>query len=182
MTIFFTADTHFGDRRILTAAKRPFKTIKAHDEALIGRWQEAVGRADDVYVLGDFAPGFSAERLGALLESLPGRKHLIAGNNDDAVGRSHPGWASVAQYAEIVVEGTTCILCHYAFRTWYRMGKGSLDLHGHSHGKLKPLPRQFDVGVDLWDYRPVTLAAMLESRKRKVKSGGKSGEKIKKAA
>lgn len=26
------------------------------------------------------------------------------------------------------------------------MGKKSINLHGHSHGRLKPMPRQFDVG------------------------------------
>jgi calcineurin-like phosphoesterase family protein len=41
------------------------------------------------------------------------------------------------------------------------MGKGSVNLHGHSHGRLKPLPRQFDVGVDVWDFRPVSLADIL---------------------
>jgi calcineurin-like phosphoesterase family protein len=40
------------------------------------------------------------------------------------------------------------------------MGKGSINLHGHSHGRLKPLPRQFDV-VDVWDFRPISLAEIL---------------------
>jgi calcineurin-like phosphoesterase family protein len=31
---------------------------------------------------------------------------------------------------------------------------------------LKPLPRQFDVGVDVWGFRPVTLAEILASRQR----------------
>ena len=39
--------------------------------------------------------------------------------------------------------------------TW---AEASINLHGHSHGRLKPLPRQFDVGVDVWDFRPVRLA------------------------
>ena len=37
----------------------------------------------------------------------------------------------------------------------------ALNLHGHSHGRLKPLPRQFDVGVDVRGYRPVTLTELL---------------------
>ena len=49
------------------------------------------------------------------------------------------------------------MLCHYAFRTWNGMAKGALNLHGHSHGRLKPLPRQTDVGVDCWDFRPIAL-------------------------
>jgi calcineurin-like phosphoesterase family protein len=41
------------------------------------------------------------------------------------------------------------------------MDRGSINLHGHSHGRLKALPRQFDVGVDVWDFRPVRLAEIL---------------------
>jgi len=53
------------------------------------------------------------------------------------------------------------VLCHYAFRTWRNMGRGWLNLHGHSHGRLAPLTRQVDVGVDVWDFQPVTLAEIL---------------------
>ena len=70
----------------------------------------------------------------------------------------------MAAYAEIEVEGTKLVLCHYAFRTWNGMHRKALDLHGHSHGKLAPMPRQFDVGVDAWDMRPVTLAELQASR------------------
>jgi len=37
------------------------------------------------------------------------------------------------------------------------MSKGALNLHGHSHGRLRPQTRQFDVGVDARDFRPITL-------------------------
>jgi len=45
------------------------------------------------------------------------------------------------------------------------MGKGWINLHGHSHGRMKPLPRQFDVGVDVWDFRPITLREILHGRR-----------------
>jgi calcineurin-like phosphoesterase family protein len=41
------------------------------------------------------------------------------------------------------------------------MGRKSINLHGHSHGKLKPVARQVDVGVDVWGYRPITLETIL---------------------
>jgi calcineurin-like phosphoesterase family protein len=63
----------------------------------------------------------------------------------------------VADYAEIMVAGVSLVLCHYPFRSWNGQGRGALDLHGHSHGRLKPMPRQFDVGVDARGFRPVTL-------------------------
>ena len=160
MAIFFTSDTHFGDRRILHAARRPFATIAEHDAHLVAQWQATVGSNDEVWHLGDFAPGFDDARLDALLASLPGIKHLVAGNNDDATTRTHPGWASVRDYAELTLDGVMCILFHYPLRTWNRIGKGAIDLHGHSHAMLKPLTRQYDAGVDACDYRPVTLASI----------------------
>ena len=40
------------------------------------------------------------------------------------------------------------------------MAKGALNLHGHSHGRLKPMPRQTDVGVDVQDFRPIAVQQM----------------------
>lgn len=166
MARFFTSDTHFGDTRILRSAKRPFKTIRDHDAHLIAQWQATVGADDDVWFLGDFAPCHRADAVGALLAELPGRKHLVTGNNDDAATRTHPGWASVHDYAELIEDERLCVLFHYPLRTWNKVGKGSVDLHGHSHAMLKPQTRQFDVGVDAWNFAPVTLATMLASRRR----------------
>ncbi|GGE22433.1 hydrolase [Aureimonas endophytica] len=166
--IFFTADTHFADPRVLRLDRRPFPDLAAHDEALIAAWNEVVGAKDEVYHLGDFARG-SAEAKAALLARLAGTKHLIAGNNDDAATCGLSGWASVATYAEREVEGRRLVLCHYAFRTWNGMGKGAIDLHGHSHGRLTPLPRQFDIGVDAFPFRPVTMAEILAAPRRALR-------------
>jgi calcineurin-like phosphoesterase family protein len=57
-------------------------------------------------------------------------------------------------------------LCHYPFRTWRDSGRGAIDLHGHSHGRLSPITRQYDVGVDAWNYRPVTLETIRARRRR----------------
>ena len=162
---FFTADTHFGDTRILHSARRPFATIAEHDRHLLACWQAVVGAEDELWFLGDFAPGHDAAAVGALLDVLPGQKYLVTGNNDDEATRTHPGWRGVHDYRELEEDGVLLVLCHYALRTWNRIGKGALDLHGHSHNMLKPLARQYDVGVDAWDYAPVTLAQMRGGRR-----------------
>lgn len=137
------------------------------------RWNAAVGPEDEVWHLGDVTRLRSAERIEALLSTLNGRKHLIAGNNDGPATLAASGWASVGHYAEIEEDGARLVLCHYAFRTWNGSGRGSLNLHGHSHGRLRPAPRQFDVGVDLWDFRPVTLGEILASRRsRRSRASG----------
>ncbi|MXQ11343.1 metallophosphoesterase family protein [Microvirga makkahensis] len=168
MTVFFTSDTHFGDPRVLRIDKRPFKTVAEHDEALIANWNETVSPEDEVWHLGDFALHASPERIDELLSGLHGRKHLIAGNNDGPATLAAKGWDSVQAYAELNVGGRAVVMCHYAFRTWKNMGRGWIDLHGHSHAKLKPQTRQYDVGVDAWDYRPVSLETILSTRRRRA--------------
>jgi calcineurin-like phosphoesterase family protein len=171
MAIFFTSDTHFGHGGARALYRRPFDSIAAMDEAMVARWNAVVAPTDTVWHLGDFAIKQSAERVADLLARLNGAKHLVTGNNDPPTTTEQPGWTSRQPYAELEIEGTTLVLCHYAFRTWRDMGKGALNLHGHSHGRLKPQPRQVDVGVDVWDFHPVTLAQILRGPARAVGPG-----------
>lgn len=92
--IFFTADTHFGDRRVLNIDRKPFADMAAHNAALIDNWNSVVGLEDEVWHLGDFmsSRGGDSERL---LVNLRGRKHLIIGNNDPGSVVKAAGWESV---------------------------------------------------------------------------------------
>jgi calcineurin-like phosphoesterase family protein len=135
------------------------------DQAMIDRWNSVVQPDDEIWHLGDFAVRQSSERVDSLLGMLHGSKHLVAGNNDDAAVTGCNGWQSLQLYAELVIDGIRLVLCHYPFRTWRDMGNRAINLHGHSHGRLKPLPRQRDVGVDAWDFRPVRLEQVLASTK-----------------
>jgi len=164
MAIFFTSDTHFGHGGALGLYRRPFASVAAMNEALLARWNETVGPEDTVWHLGDFAIRQRPPVVADLLARLNGRKHLVAGNNDPPATRGLAVWESVQSYLEIEADGVGMVLCHYPFRSWRGMGKGWVNLHGHSHGRLKPLPRQFDVGVDVWSFRPVTLSEILHSR------------------
>ena len=163
--MYFTSDTHFGDARVLALDRRPFPSVRAHDEALVEFWNETVGRDGVVWHLGDFARAGSAD-VDALLSRLNGTKHLVIGNNDTAGAISSTDWASAQHYAELPVEGRLLVLCHYPFQTWNQMGKGSINLHGHSHGRLRAATRQHDVGVDAWNYRPVGLDRLLATASR----------------
>ncbi|GAA4213459.1 hydrolase [Sphingomonas endophytica] len=158
MTVFFTADTHFGDHRTINIQRRPFASVAEMDELLIARWNAVVAPGDIVWHLGDVAR--RADAVPALLARLHGTKHLLRGNNDPDGTAAATGWASVGDYAEIALDGRKLILCHYPFRSWNGQHKGALNLHGHSHGRLKPMPRQFDVGVDVHDFAPVRLDAL----------------------
>ncbi len=176
MTVFFTADTHFGHAGARALYRRPFASVADMDAAMVERWNAAVGQGDEVWHLGDFAIGLTASATTAVLGALNGRKHLVAGNNDPDGTTVQTGWASVRAYAEIDVDGAGLVLCHYAFRTWRNMARGWRNLHGHSHGRLAPMTRQTDVGVDAWDFRPVTLAQIAGRRAKGAPNRAPSGK------
>ena len=159
MTLFFTADTHFGDHRTINIHRRPFTDVASMDETIVTGWNEVVGPQDEVWHLGDVAR--RTADVASLLARLSGIKHLVRGNNDGPGTGDAAGWASVQDYAELTQDGVLLVLCHYPFRSWNGQHRRSINLHGHSHGKLKPMPRQFDVGVDAQGFRPITLATLL---------------------
>jgi calcineurin-like phosphoesterase family protein len=157
--VFFTADTHFGDHRTINIHKRAFPGVAEMDALMIERWNARVAPDDTVWHLGDVAR--RGRDVAGLLARLNGTKHLLRGNNDDDATAAAPGWAGVADYAEMTLDGHALVLCHYPFRAWNGQHRRAINLHGHSHGRLKPMPRQYDVGVDPRGFAPVTLAELL---------------------
>lgn len=143
--VFFTADTHFGHRRM--AEIRGFESVEAMDAMLVECWNDKVRPDDLVYHLGDFT--FSGrERAEELFAVLHGRKHLVAGNHDAKMVRRLP-WESVMDLRTVRWCDRKLFLCHYPTVTWPGAHGGVWHLHGHSHGMLRaPLTTRVDVGVD----------------------------------
>ncbi len=165
MTIFFTADTHFGHAGILSDRMhrpRPFSSIEAHDETLIAAWNGRVCPGDQVWHLGDFAYGATADRTRDIFHRLNGVKHLILGNHDARRTTRLP-WASQQDRAQVADRGHTFVLDHYGMRTWNGAHRGVLHLYGHSHGSLPGDGRSLDVGVDCWAWRPITTPEIIEA-------------------
>ena len=172
MTIWFTSDTHFGHANIIKHCARPFSTAEEMDEALIANWNAIVQPTDEVWHLGDFAFRNSKSPVN-YLRRLNGRVHLIHGNHDAPATLSLSGWASSQPMAEIKIDGTRITLLHYALRVWPASHHGSLHLYGHSHGSLPGDRQSCDVGVDAWDFRPVTLEEIRERLATLPERGGR---------
>lgn len=141
---------------------RPFATIEEHDEALVERWNAAVRPEDTVWHLGDFCYRCPEARARQIFSRLNGRRFLVRGNHDK-VGSRLPWDGPVVDVAHVVdrnFDGSPqgLFLSHYAHRVWARMHRGDIHLYGHSHGRLPGTAASTDVGVDCFDFRPVTLA------------------------
>jgi calcineurin-like phosphoesterase family protein len=153
MTIWFTADNHFGHKRIIELANRPFDSIEQMDEVMIERWNNCIAKGDLVYHLGDFS--FADQDL--YLSRLNGQKRFVKGNHDHSNRMSKTGWQTINEMLDIRVNDTSIVLCHYALRVWSKSGHGSLHFYGHSHNNLPGDSQCCDVGVDAWNFYPVTL-------------------------
>lgn len=159
--IHFSSDHHLGHTNIIRYCNRPFKTVKEMDDTLIENWNRKVKPGDTVYHIGDFALVRNPQEVCNYVRRLNGQVHLIHGNHDRFVKQKRPdnyGFAEITTYKEIKVGEQRIILCHYAFKTWRGSHRGTWNLHGHSHGSL---PRDFkmkqlDVGVDCWNYHPIS--------------------------
>ena len=153
---FFTADQHWGHFSIMRMCGRPWSNVDDMNEALIAGWNAVVKPGDTVWHVGDFAHRCDAAKMRAIFSRLHGDKHFVPGNHDGSDTLAL-GWKSISPLAEVVVDKTRVIMCHYALRTWPGQRKGAINLYGHSHGRLPGTSQSADVGVDVWGYVPVDL-------------------------
>ena len=172
MTIYFTADTHFGHSNILRYTNRPFRSVTEMNAALCENWVAHVRERDHIYHLGDVLMPHDFQETARLLEvlrKLPGRKFLIPGNHDHKY-LSLLGWVFdeiLPPIHELKVQTLdkkrtySLVLAHYPLTAWNKSHHGALQLYGHVHGRFLGNQQQTDVGVDVWNYAPVTLDQIL---------------------
>lgn len=167
MTVWFTADQHFGHARLLelsAARGREFSSIGEHDARLVAGWNEVVAPDDTVWVLGDVDMHGKAHSLG-LVSQLCGTKILVAGNHDAAWAGVRDGWrqrglylaagfAAVLDFAVTAIPparpgglNTRVLLSHFPYagdshdedryRQYRLRDEGVTLLHGHVHDAFR---------------------------------------------
>lgn len=186
--IFFTSDSHYGHTNVIKYSNRPYDSIGQMNAELTRLWNETVTEDDTIYYLGDFS--LSYKWVQECAGNLKGNKILVVGNHDACFNRHdfkklrQPG-----QYLKYFKEvhhdlslpmkingiQTNLQLCHfpfaeaeegYGFPIRYPdhrpQNKGQTLLHGHVHNLWKKKGRCINVGVDVWDYKPVSLEQIEE--------------------
>ena len=158
MGTFFTSDTHGGHARLIENGSRAFADVAAMDRAIVDGWNARVGHDDVVYHLGDVS-AYRDGRLAGFFHRLNGRKRLVIGNHDEESPEvlALPWDEPPEKHALLHVDGKPVFVCHYPMATWPRIAKGAIHLFGHMHAKWRGDSRRVNVGVDVWDYGPVTL-------------------------
>lgn len=159
--IFITSDTHFGHFNIIGYAGRKFTYLYEMDNALIKNWNELIKADDIVYHLGDVS--FNPDQY---IDRLNGNIFLIRGNHDKP--KYDYLYKEVVDLAEINVEEFKCIMVHepIILGEIYKKGRtpdfSLLDKYdfifcGHCHNKWKINGKNINVGVDVWDMKPINI-------------------------
>lgn len=163
---FYTADLHLDHENMIGYCDRPFRDAKEMNEVLIRNINETISDDDDLYILGDFTLRTQRSVVTGFANALKGRVHLVVGNHDYFAGAAWAKdiFASVDWYKEIHDSGKKVILSHYPIYAWNGKNKGTYHLFGHVHKQLSPYytwANAFNVGVDVQNYKPVTLAQLI---------------------
>lgn len=164
---WFSADHHFGHKKILEYSNRPFSSIEEHDESLIKNHNSVVSKNDIVIFAGDFTLWKNIEGIyKRYVNRLNGKHVFLLGSHDYWLKGSN---CNQIWEKNIFFEGKKyyIVACHYALRVWPRSHYGSYNVFGHSHGKLSTIGKQYDIGVDNNNFYPVSLKQIIEIMKTK---------------
>ena len=179
MSRWWSSDQHFGHTNIIRYCGRPFVDTDAMAAAMVDRWNDVVADSDEVWMLGDLVMNQLAVNLAAHVARLKGRKILVPGNHDACWQGHRKGPRQVPAYYEIggiahiidnpspvVIAGQQLRISHfpYLIDTHHDLryvehrpdDDGGWLLHGHVHEKWRQNGRQINVGVDAWDFAPVS--------------------------
>jgi len=166
---FFTADQHYEHAEMINHCDRPIKKIQQMDQHIIFKHNEVVTDKDTVWNIGDFSmlsPEFTG-RIERKRRKLKGRQHLVLGNHDRLKPQNYVeicGFITVHTAYWFERAGYRFVLAHDP-SVYTACGKDDVLLHGHLHKlyqHLLPDRRVINVGVDVWDFAPVSFKQILE--------------------
>ena len=169
MTEYFTADPHFGHDEIITYCKRPFRNSQIMTREIIKRHNNLVKNEDTVYWIGDFAMAGPDRALfvEGIMRRLNGTHILILGNHDQIkpLRLVDVGFQSVHTSLMLTVKGQKLVLAHDP-SIWTVVANWDpqpIFLCGHIHDLFKSIPEKMivNVGVDVWDFTPITIEQIL---------------------
>lgn len=160
---FITADEHYFHKNIIEYAERPFKDLDEMHAELIKRHNEVVvSEFDRVIHAGDFSFA-GKDRTQEIITQLNGQHTFLKGSHDKWLGDNKNGnWMWIGD-----IKGKYVVICHYSMRTWERSHYNSWQLYGHSHGRLEPIGKQLDIGVDCNNYYPFSWDQIVELMKER---------------
>lgn len=166
MTIYFTSDLHLGHKNILKLSNRPFGEIEHHDDTIINNFNRIVSENDTCYILGDISWNQSYEKYKNIFSRLNGKKYIILGNHDNKQNlircQKEGLILSVKETQTVQIGKDRIVLSHFPMREWNGFYHNSYHLYAHTHGNIEDYKQSTDIGVDCWEYEPVSWEEVKE--------------------
>ena len=164
---YFSADTHYFHANILKYCNRPFKDLDEMHHILIENHNKIVSKTDVIAYVGDMFL-CDPQMAQTVLQQLNGYKILFLGNHDRASIKTFKeiGFNEVfKKAADWHYQGINFRLAHYPFGANRKRSpvRENCDwlICGHVHNTWLTLENMINVGVDIWDYKPVGLEQIL---------------------
>lgn len=151
-TSYFMGDLHFGHEKILAVrTKYGLRTIEEHDEWLIDKINQKVGKRSNLIVVGDVAMSMAGI---AKCKAINANKILIPGNHDTR---------HYSVYEEAGFSVRTGLFRYHEF--WVSHApihplhlRGKVNIHAHLHHRILDDPNYVGVSVEQLDGEPISLA------------------------
>ena len=162
--IFFIGDTHFDHKNIIRYCKRPFKTEEEMNDVLKNNWNNLIKSNDIVFFLGDMSYGRGSMGADYWLKKLNGNIFFIRGNHERLKKKSQV-------YDELIInyENEKFFLTHDAKNIPKNWSGWSICGHHHNnkpveHPLINKKTKQFNVSVELINYKPIEFNELLKVR------------------
>lgn len=157
MNNFVTADWHLLDENIIKYCNRPFGNTNHLKKVLIRNVNEACGPEDDLWIIGDFSMrGVSYRNYhNDVIERIKCRVHLIVGNHDKMTPLDYIRIGFVSVHTWFPLEDFHLI--HAPYDPFTRTIPNAFWLCGHVHQHWLHQPNRLNVGVDQWNFTPISL-------------------------
>ena len=163
--IFFTSDQHYHHDRIIEYCNRPFKHTRDMDNTILHRYNSRVTDDDVVYFIGDLFDlqlGKNLYIVERMINKLKGTKILILGSHD---------FLKPFEYVELGFQSVHTSLQVMDFILVHDPAVSCIDrskpfLCGHVHTLFKVQKNVINVGVDVWNFFPVSLTQIVELRNK----------------
>lgn len=143
------------------------------DETIIKNINDNVKWNDTLYFGGDWSFG-GLENVAKYRNRIHCQTiHFVIGNHDHHLLK--PEIAALFTSVQHVIGypdgkkigGTRFLICHFPWLVWDKHAKGSIHLHGHSHGSLKDKEyykrKVLDIGIDAHpEFRPFHIDEIMK--------------------
>lgn len=159
-SVYLIGDTHFDHANIVRYCNRPFRNVQEMNETIVRNWNETVKDRDTLYFLGDWTFGRRHKPAKYWVRKLKGHIISIRGAHDWREKGIRFEDFKVLQY-----HGCSFLLIHDPNQAgdWH-----SWIIHGHKHNNnMSKYPfingerKTINVGVELTNYRPISLDFLL---------------------